>query len=218
MKISITENGPYHVDSDLPLKEVESVGKGSAVMSYRLDKDLGVAEDTYLCRCGHSANKPFCDGHHANVHFDGAETNDRKTYDEKADFLPGEIYDALDNQELCAAARFCDRNPSFWGALETTDGKSVKEMGCNCASGRLTLLDKETGEKIEPHLEKEIYLVKDTPANHLGPIHVRGGVQVVGSDGFEYEKRNRVTLCRCGKSNNKPYCDATHLSCPHMEL
>ncbi|MGA7803617.1 CDGSH iron-sulfur domain-containing protein [Bradyrhizobium sp.] len=33
---------------------------------------------------------------------------------------------------------------------------------------------------------------------------------VVSADGFEDEVRNRVTLCRCGQSQNKPFCDGTH--------
>ena len=32
------------------------------------------------------------------------------------------------------------------------------------------------------------------------------------ADGTTYEVRNRVTLCRCGASQNKPFCDATHAS------
>jgi CDGSH-type Zn-finger protein len=43
-----------------------------------------------------------------------------------------------------------------------------------------------------------------------GPLWVRGGVSVEAADGFEYEVRNRVTLCRCGQSNNKPFCDGSH--------
>ena len=39
---------------------------------------------------------------------------------------------------------------------------------------------------------------------------VRGGIQIESADGFKYEVRNRVTLCRCGKSQNKPFCDGTH--------
>ena len=34
--------------------------------------------------------------------------------------------------------------------------------------------------------------------------------RAVSADGFEYEVRNRVTLCRCGQSQNKPFCDGTH--------
>jgi CDGSH-type Zn-finger protein len=39
---------------------------------------------------------------------------------------------------------------------------------------------------------------------------VAGGIPTVAADGFEYEVRNRVTLCRCGASKNKPFCDGTH--------
>jgi CDGSH-type Zn-finger protein len=39
---------------------------------------------------------------------------------------------------------------------------------------------------------------------------IRGGIQVIAADGFHYEIRNRVTLCRCGASKNKPFCDGTH--------
>jgi CDGSH-type Zn-finger protein len=35
---------------------------------------------------------------------------------------------------------------------------------------------------------------------------------VVSGDGAAYETRNRVTLCRCGQSSNKPFCDGTHAS------
>jgi CDGSH-type Zn-finger protein len=40
---------------------------------------------------------------------------------------------------------------------------------------------------------------------------VKGGVPVESADGTVYEVRNRVTLCRCGKSTNKPFCDGTHI-------
>ncbi|WP_257790068.1 CDGSH iron-sulfur domain-containing protein [Acidovorax carolinensis] len=46
----------------------------------------------------------------------------------------------------------------------------------------------------------------------LGPIGLRGGVQLVGADGFAYEVRNRMALCRCGASKNKPFCDGSHIS------
>jgi CDGSH-type Zn-finger protein len=41
---------------------------------------------------------------------------------------------------------------------------------------------------------------------------VRGGIAVVSADGEQYEVRNRMTLCRCGASSNKPFCDGTHAS------
>ena len=43
-------------------------------------------------------------------------------------------------------------------------------------------------------------------------IWVKGGIRIEGADGRSYEIRNRVTLCRCGQSSNKPFCDGTHVS------
>jgi CDGSH-type Zn-finger protein len=43
-----------------------------------------------------------------------------------------------------------------------------------------------------------------------GPIWVRGEIPIQSADGKIYEVRNRVTLCRCGKSLNKPFCDSSH--------
>ncbi|UCF09264.1 MAG: CDGSH iron-sulfur domain-containing protein, partial [Thermoplasmata archaeon] len=44
-----------------------------------------------------------------------------------------------------------------------------------------------------------------------GPIWVRGRIPIESADGHIYEIRNRVTLCRCGWSSNKPFCDSSHL-------
>jgi CDGSH-type Zn-finger protein len=44
----------------------------------------------------------------------------------------------------------------------------------------------------------------------FGPYLARGGIPVVSEDGTPYEVRNRQTLCRCGYSRNKPFCDGSH--------
>ena len=223
MKIKIIRNGPYVVDSDICASEVTSIPDGDGVLDYKVEMSYDKTDtDNYFCRCGHSERKPYCDGAHVKIGFDGTETSSRKLYDEEAEYLQGPVYDAMDNQSLCAVARFCDRNEGFWYALdhanEPHNKKYVEEVSCKCSAGRLTLIDKKTGEKLEPRLEMEIYFVKDDPVEHLGPIYVKGGILIVGADGFEYEVRNRVTLCRCGESGNKPFCDGTHVQCKHMEI
>ena len=60
------------------------------------------------------------------------------------------------------------------------------------------------GTPIEPGFEPSIATVPD------GPLWVRGGISITTQDGYTYEVRNRVTLCRCGQSKNKPFCDGTH--------
>ena len=224
MKVSIIKDGPYSVDGEIPVTEVTSIDShDGGVLNYKKDKEHDKTDTAkFLCRCGHSKNKPFCDGSHAQTGFNGTETDSRVAYDKEAEYVRGPVYDVMDNQKLCAVARFCDRGDGFGNAFENADEPALKryaeEVGCQCASGRFTLVDKNTGKKMEPKLEKEIFLVKDEPAQHLGPIYAKGNIEVVGSDGFEYEVRNRVTLCRCGESRNKPFCDAMHLRCKHMEI
>jgi len=224
MKVTIIENGPYSVDGDIPVSEAVSIGsRDGGLLNFKKEKELDKTDTAkFLCRCGHSKNKPFCDGSHVKIGFDGSETDSRVSYDEEAEYVRGPVFDAMDNQKLCAVIRACDRGNGFWDAFENAGEHHNKiyaeEVACLCASGRFTLIDKKTGKKLEPKLEKEVFLIKDEPAGHLGPVYLKGGVQVVGADGFEYEERNRVTLCRCGESRNKPFCDAMHLRCEHMEI
>ena len=50
-----------------------------------------------------------------------------------------------------------------------------------------------------------------TPSDD-GPYLVSGPVQLTDVDGREIPHPDPVTLCRCGGSNNKPFCDGTHLT------
>jgi hypothetical protein len=74
----------------------------------------------------------------------------------------------------------------------------------------LVAWDKSRGAAIEPELAPSIGLVEDPAEGCSGPLWLRGGIAVVSADGEEYEVRNRMTLCRCGGSRNKPFCDGTH--------
>jgi len=85
------------------------------------------------------------------------------------------------------------------------------QEACDCPSGRLVAWDKATGKAVEPAFEPSIRLIEDPANDCAGPIWLRGGVEVVGADGAGYEVRNRVTLCRCGASQNKPFCDGSHV-------
>ncbi len=48
-----------------------------------------------------------------------------------------------------------------------------------------------------------------------GSLRVEGDFELVDQDGrpFGLAGRTRVTLCRCGQSGRKPFCDSTHKSC-----
>jgi CDGSH-type Zn-finger protein len=82
----------------------------------------------------------------------------------------------------------------------------------HCPAGRLVLHDKKTRKEIEDHLEPAIGIVEDPARGCSGPLWVQGGIAIESSDGRRYEKRNRVTLCRCGASDNMPFCNGSHAS------
>jgi CDGSH-type Zn-finger protein len=44
-----------------------------------------------------------------------------------------------------------------------------------------------------------------------GPLYVRGLIQLQSADGSLIVEDTRVALCRCGQSQNKPFCDNSHL-------
>jgi hypothetical protein len=87
----------------------------------------------------------------------------------------------------------------------------VRSVG-DCPSGRLVAWDKQAGQPVEPALSPSIGLVQDPTKGVSGPLWVRGGIAVESADGEVYEARNRQTLCRCGASRNKPFCDGSHIT------
>jgi len=87
----------------------------------------------------------------------------------------------------------------------------IEEAGL-CPSGRYVACDPDSDSAIEPEFEPSIGLVEDPHLGVSGPLFVRGGIPVYSEDGTPYEVRNRVTLCRCGGSKNKPFCDGTHIA------
>jgi CDGSH-type Zn-finger protein len=214
-RVQIAKDGPYLVSGGLPLS-TETIGTNSEGDSVKW-KTGGTypAQASYaLCRCGRSANKPFCDGTHAKARFDGAETASRESYRDQAKLIEGPTMSLTDAEALCAFARFCDPKGRVWNLVNQTDDPSAREIfmqeACDCPSGRLVAWDNATGKPVEPKHEPSIALVEDPAKKCSGPIWLRGGVQVIGADGFNYEVRNRVTLCRCGESQNKPFCDGQH--------
>lgn len=43
-----------------------------------------------------------------------------------------------------------------------------------------------------------------------GPYQIRGSFALIDATGNEYEVGSDISLCRCGRSENKPFCDGTH--------
>jgi CDGSH-type Zn-finger protein len=214
-KIKVTNNGPYLISGSVPICEQVITADEEGIPTEWIQRlKYPVKENCALCRCGHSENKPFCDGTHAKISFDGAETANREDYLDRPDMIEGPNLELRDVKELCASARFCHKSGGIWNLVpkseDATNTKTACEEAANCPSGRLVVLDKKTSRTIEPKFEPSISLVDDPEVGVRGPIWVRGGIPVESAEGKTYRIRNRVTLCRCGKSQNKPFCDSSH--------
>jgi len=213
--IRVSKNGPYLVSGNIPLLEkiIKYDTKWDSCV-WEEGKTFPCQEIYALCRCGQSHTKPFCDGAHIKINFDGTETANRDPYLKKAVETVGPDLRLSDEKDLCASARFCHRAGGIWALIPTShnpgDRRIAIEEAADCPSGRLVVYDKETKKPIEPTFEPSIALIEDPYIKTIGPLWVRGGIPITSSDDTPYELRNRVTLCRCGKSRNKPFCDSSH--------
>lgn len=215
VRVTVSESGPYMVTGDIPLaKQTITTNAEGGSEAWQEGSAVAHRETYALCRCGASRTKPFCDGSHLKIGFVGAETASRDTYLDQAKVLDGTILQLTDAEGLCAFGRFCDPNGNVWSQVTQTGDRGVRTMFIRqvneCPSGRLVAWDKASGKPVEHALPVSIGLIEDPEQQCSGPLWLRGGIPVVAADGFEYEVRNRVTLCRCGESKNKPFCDGTH--------
>jgi CDGSH-type Zn-finger protein len=214
-KIQITKNGPYLVSGDIPLYRliIECDGLTTTPKTWGTAEKLPTKKTYLLCRCGQSNKKPFCDGTHSRINFKGTEQT-QEPYEQRAKQIDGPELTLKDAAILCASARFCHRGGDIWDQIPQSNNQTIKDNciknAFDCPSGRLVIFDKQTKGVLEPRLEPSIGVIEDPTLGIEGPLWIRGGIPIYSSDDKAYEIRNRVTLCRCGKSTNKPFCDSTH--------
>jgi CDGSH-type Zn-finger protein len=217
VSVVVSKNGPYLVSGPASLaEEVIVANTEGESLQWQRGETYAVPEKYALCRCGHSHTPPFCDGTHAKIGFDGTETAARTPYAAQAKVFDGPQLSLLDARHLCADARFCDPNGKVWNQVTHTDDPNVRDMFLrqvhHCPAGRLVAFDKAAGKPIEQDAPVAIGLIEDPVQDCSGPIWLRGGVALTSADGHQYEVRSNMTVCRCGASNNKPYCDGSHAS------
>jgi CDGSH-type Zn-finger protein len=199
--VEVTENGPYKV-CGVPMSDYEG-------------KPFTAPDPAYLCRCGESANKPFCDGTHMKIGFDGTEVADHGPQTKRRDTYIGDGVTIYDDRSVCAHAGRCtDGLPSVWKLGEEpwidpkgASAEQIIDTIKQCPSGALTYSRTSDGAIQEAGTEPAL-----VPAPN-GPYVLRGHVPVTSATGEQYENREQVTLCRCGHSENKPYCSGKHWDC-----
>jgi CDGSH-type Zn-finger protein len=201
-KIACLSNGPYYLLNDTTPTPVANLRRanGEACATVR-----GVA----LCRCGGSKNKPFCDGTHGTIGFKDVKTTDG-SQDRRVTYA-GKRITIHDNRHICSHAGICtDRLQSVFRLRQEPwidpDGASAREIIATvekCPSGALSY-SIDGVEHRDRDREPAV-----TVTDH-GPYAVTGGIELLGVKFSEHASKEHYTLCRCGGSKNKPFCDGSH--------
>jgi CDGSH-type Zn-finger protein len=218
-RIEVRKDGPYVVHGKVPLvRKTTVVSERGEPLTWQKGETLETRDRYRLCRCGHSRNKPFCDGAHARAGFDGTETAPTNETAERQVIHEGGTHIVVKrDHSLCTDAGFCgNRVTDVEKMVPHTDDTQVRShviaMIERCPSGSYTYAIEEGEADVEPDLPQQVAVTTEvTWAGPIaGPLWVTGNIPVERADGQPFETRNRVTLCRCGRSGQKPLCDGTH--------
>jgi CDGSH-type Zn-finger protein/truncated hemoglobin YjbI len=204
--IRLARNGPYLLSNVDRLLD----GLGDPIPSH---------PQIALCRCGESTSKPWCDGSHALHGF--TDTKDPKRVPDRHDRYPGLAVTVLDNRGICQHSGFCtDRLPVAFrvdqepfvapsGARQDEIVRAVR----NCPSGALSYAvdGNEARDDVDWHHQRPptVTVTSDGPYRVTGsiPLNEAGGTAVARNQGASLE---HYALCRCGHSQNKPFCSGMH--------
>ena len=91
-----------------------------------------------------------------------------------------------------------------WVAVDEGDADAIAATVETCPTGALHYRRLDGGPQEQA---QEDTTVEPRPN---GPLFVRGHVRIVDEDGQLIREDTRAALCRCGGSENKPFCDGSH--------
>jgi CDGSH-type Zn-finger protein len=193
--IKPSPDGPYII------KDLENL--------YNQNGPIETKKTIALCRCGGSSNKPFCDGTHSKIGFSSAKLDTR--VEDKRENYVGEKITIHDNRGICAHAGNCTDGLATvfrlrhkpWIDPDGSDPEKIKDVIGQCPSGALSYSIDDI-EHRDREGEPAIFVAPN------GPYQVSGGLELVDTSRGEGASIEHFSLCRCGGSKNKPFCDGTH--------
>ena len=204
--IMTAKNGPYLV-TNVP------------VVRTPLGETLQVPPQLALCRCGGSSDQPFCDGTHAGNGFTDAKDPNRVP--DQRDTYPGEQVTIFDNRGICQHSGLCtDRLATVFRTDQepfvAPSGGRLDEIiraVRDCPSGALSLAfdGAEARDLVDWHAGRERAIEVTQDACY----RVTGGIALTDATGADVPRaagssREHYALCRCGYSQNKPFCSGMH--------
>jgi CDGSH-type Zn-finger protein len=218
-KILPLPNGPYYLLNDMKPKIVENLQNSKG-------ESLSTVSGVALCRCGASKNKPFCDGTHGTIGFstenkgaeNGGSDEEKKVIKDKRKTYVGKKITVHDNRRICSHAAECVNNlPSVfklnarpWIDPDATSLEEIINTIRKCPSGALSYSIDGIEHRDQNERTPMVTVSED------GPYLITGGIELIRGDANNIiqfgdgASKEHYTLCRCGASNNKPFCDGMH--------
>lgn len=190
--ITVVKNGPYIVRDLKNFRDSE-------------ERPLPVQPVMSLCRCGASRTKPYCDGSHTEISFIGEK--DPHRVPGKVSEWKGKNITIVDNTNVCSRHMSCINNLPQVFEEENPDAVNVKRIIDTirqCPSGALTY--KMGGRHCQAFKREPAITIARN-----GPFKVVGAIRLKDDMKSEPACPEHYTLCRCGHSRNKPFCDGSHL-------
>ncbi len=131
--------------------------------------------------------------------------------DENIVDFPGSDMDVRFDQSLCIGIAECGRATGDlflkgrdpWCLPDASTPAEVRDIITRCPSGALTYTDHHGGSE-QPPTDNRMTVVSD------GPLYATGDLHIEGAPADKPGLKTRAALCRCGKSQNKPFCDNSH--------
>ena len=101
-----------------------------------------------------------------------------------------------------------------WVNMKGASTKDIIRVVDLCPTGALTYKYNNDIDSTD-NMEYSIGYQPEEPAAEIkvmpnGPLVVKGNFKIIGPGGVELRKMKMVSFCRCGHSNNMPYCDGMH--------
>jgi len=194
--ISCAKNGPMIV------KGLENFIDGDG-------KRLETKPAMGLCRCGASLNKPYCDGNHKYNGFTDEVSPDRM--EDRVTRYEGKEISILNNPLLCSVAEYCHKELESvfnekkdpWIEPDGDTLEHIKTLIEKCPSGALSY-------SINGQPQPVSDCVAAVTIEKNGPLRITGGIELKDANWGQGASQEHYTLCRCGASKNKPFCDGSH--------
>ena len=197
IEIEVIKDGPYLVRN---LDRLITTGGES----------ISLPPVASLCRCGHSANKPFCDESHVRAGFKSGKKPGRLR--DKVIGYKGEGITINDNRSVCSHDGACftclpevfRRKEWRWIKAKNAPPETIIETVRKCPSGALSYT--VDGVRHQDWDGSPAIIV-----DRHGPLNVQGYIELKGEGDPVPESQEHYSLCTCGKSRNQPFCDGSHL-------